>query len=397
MATLQTPVCVIGAGPAGSTASLFLSKYGIAHVLVEREQFPREKVCGEAFAGRVQAVLRELNPDWAAELLSENIAKPTEQMHLWLHAADKMISVEYDADKTPVLRAKRYVFDHWLLEKARASNLCTYIDNTSVASITQREDGIRIVDSKGETQIDASLAIVCVGENRPLLLRLFPDYPTQGTECVVSRRYFAARAETPETAARYEFHLFAEPIPYMLMINPMPDGSLMVEVGTYKKQLQVSNVSMENLMERAIGRVDSLRERLSYDAVETKPKGIAFVLGKIPRKLSDKRVLLAGSAIGTIHPVTGFGVGHAMRSGQLAAQCAAASIQAHDFTPAFLQQYDRSVRRSMRNDFVLGRLYALALNHIGDMPWLRPFLRVFTRVFASNFAIRLVYSLLKKL
>ncbi|MFX4447000.1 FAD-dependent monooxygenase, partial [Acinetobacter baumannii] len=49
---LKTKVCIVGSGPAGAVASLYLSKFNIPHILIERKKFPRDKVCGDCFDGR---------------------------------------------------------------------------------------------------------------------------------------------------------------------------------------------------------------------------------------------------------------------------------------------------------------------------------------------------------
>ena len=41
---------IVGAGPAGSTAAILLARAGWRVALVERQTFPRRKVCGECIA-----------------------------------------------------------------------------------------------------------------------------------------------------------------------------------------------------------------------------------------------------------------------------------------------------------------------------------------------------------
>ncbi|MBC5803094.1 MAG: FAD-dependent oxidoreductase, partial [Candidatus Eremiobacteraeota bacterium] len=40
-------VVIVGAGPAGSACALWLARAGVAVTVVERQRFPRRKVCGE--------------------------------------------------------------------------------------------------------------------------------------------------------------------------------------------------------------------------------------------------------------------------------------------------------------------------------------------------------------
>src|SRR5450631_2851045 len=51
---------VVGAGPAGSTAAILLARAGWAVALVERQRFPRRKVCGECIAASNLPLLETL-------------------------------------------------------------------------------------------------------------------------------------------------------------------------------------------------------------------------------------------------------------------------------------------------------------------------------------------------
>ncbi|WP_334190453.1 NAD(P)/FAD-dependent oxidoreductase [Noviherbaspirillum sp.] len=51
---------IIGAGPAGASAAILLSRYGWRVALVEKQRFPRRKVCGECIAATNLPLLDEL-------------------------------------------------------------------------------------------------------------------------------------------------------------------------------------------------------------------------------------------------------------------------------------------------------------------------------------------------
>jgi flavin-dependent dehydrogenase len=53
-------IAVVGAGPAGSAAAATLAALGWQVLLVERDQFPRHKVCGEFLSPESQTTLNEL-------------------------------------------------------------------------------------------------------------------------------------------------------------------------------------------------------------------------------------------------------------------------------------------------------------------------------------------------
>src|ERR1700716_4602840 len=53
-------VAIVGGGPAGSTCAAFCATAGLRTLVVEREKFPREKVCGDCLNPACWPVLRRL-------------------------------------------------------------------------------------------------------------------------------------------------------------------------------------------------------------------------------------------------------------------------------------------------------------------------------------------------
>ena len=49
-------VAIVGAGPAGSSAAIALARRGYDVVLIDKQQFPREKLCGD-FVNPIKQVL----------------------------------------------------------------------------------------------------------------------------------------------------------------------------------------------------------------------------------------------------------------------------------------------------------------------------------------------------
>jgi flavin-dependent dehydrogenase len=55
-------ILIAGAGPAGMATSMILSKNKIKHVLIEKQTFPRDKICGDALSGKVVSELNKIDP-----------------------------------------------------------------------------------------------------------------------------------------------------------------------------------------------------------------------------------------------------------------------------------------------------------------------------------------------
>ena len=51
---------IVGAGPGGATAAAFMAEDGLRVLLIDKDRFPRDKVCGDAISGKSVEVLRQL-------------------------------------------------------------------------------------------------------------------------------------------------------------------------------------------------------------------------------------------------------------------------------------------------------------------------------------------------
>ena len=61
--TREADVIVVGAGPGGSTAAYHLARHGVSVLLLEKSEFPREKVCGDGLTPRAVRQLVKLGID----------------------------------------------------------------------------------------------------------------------------------------------------------------------------------------------------------------------------------------------------------------------------------------------------------------------------------------------
>ena len=56
-------VIVVGAGPGGSTAAFHLARHGLNVLVLEKTEFPREKVCGDGLTPRAVKQLVKMGID----------------------------------------------------------------------------------------------------------------------------------------------------------------------------------------------------------------------------------------------------------------------------------------------------------------------------------------------
>jgi len=113
-------VLIIGGGLAGLTAAIHLSKIGFQITVVEKNGFPKHKVCGEYISNEVLPYLNWLNLD-IADLHPTNIT----------HLDFSTVEGKTIKNSLPLggFGISRYTLDEYLFKKAIA-NGCEIIKDT---------------------------------------------------------------------------------------------------------------------------------------------------------------------------------------------------------------------------------------------------------------------------
>ena len=70
MQSFKFDVVIVGAGPAGCAAAYMLAGNGLKIALIDKESFPRDKICGDALGGDVAKQFH---------LMSETLSRKFEQ------------------------------------------------------------------------------------------------------------------------------------------------------------------------------------------------------------------------------------------------------------------------------------------------------------------------------
>ena len=141
-----TKICIVGAGPAGATTSIFLGKMGIPHIIVDAAVFPRDKVCGDGLDLNTIRVLNHINPDLVKQELSNgNFFTPSAGLRFILHDGKK-VDMALDTKDERIEKHKRalfYVskrghFDNFLVRQIDAKQT-TALLGTKIETITREK------------------------------------------------------------------------------------------------------------------------------------------------------------------------------------------------------------------------------------------------------------------
>ena len=135
----QSAIVIVGAGPAGSSLAIRLAQNGFETTLIEREQFPREKLCGEFISPECLQHFGDLG------VLDEMLDAGGDRIRetRFFAAGGSSIAVPNDWFETNsfALSLSRSVMDNTLLERAKQCGV-NVIDGCSVASVEKQNGSV---------------------------------------------------------------------------------------------------------------------------------------------------------------------------------------------------------------------------------------------------------------
>ena len=129
----KTHVIVAGAGPAGSVCAYLLLKAGIDVVLLDKAQFPRDKICGGGLTHKAYELLSEIYPDFQYDYNGVR--------HIKVSVNGKRLC-EFDSDYE-IRIVRRQIFDHELLKQYLKAGGCFV--NEGLRNFREEQDGSIVV------------------------------------------------------------------------------------------------------------------------------------------------------------------------------------------------------------------------------------------------------------
>jgi geranylgeranyl reductase family protein len=290
-------VAVVGAGPAGATAALYLARGGKKVALIERETLPRYKTCGGGVVGR------------AFKCLPSDVKIPVEHECFIAEAnfLESKMSFRVERKVPIVSMTMRADLDKALADAAVASGAeliapCTLID------LKQDAGGVELETSRG--RIRAAWVIGADGVLSTVARKAGWKHapktiPALEAEVRVSKEVHARFAGV----ARFDFEAMEAGYGWVFPKREhLSCGILTMERGVG---------GLHEALDRYLARVgvtDLISKELHGYVIPVRPRRGGLVRG---------RVMLVGDAAGFADALTGEGISLAMISGQLAADALA--------------------------------------------------------------------------
>jgi flavin-dependent dehydrogenase len=353
----RTPPLIAGAGPAGCAAAIVLARGGVAPVLVERSEGPRDVVCGGFLGWDALAALRRLGID--SQALG---AQPIARLRLVTARAQFEAPLPHAA-----AGLSRRTLDAALQETAVAAG-AELLRGRAIRAAEPEARRLRLED--GET-LEGDALLIATGKHE-----------LRGAERGVplADAPLGLRASVPgaaDLAGFIELHLF----------DGGYSGALLQEDGTANLCLSVSRARLkeaggvEPLLATVARELPALGRRLEGGAL-TSWSAVAGVPYGWRAAGTVAGVYRVGDQAAVIASLAGDGVAIALESGIAAGEAMLAGQSAPVFQAAFSARARRPLRvaEALRHGAEHARLRTLLMPVLGLFPGLAPLAARLTRI-----------------
>ena len=370
---LTTDVFILGAGPGGAVASLFLAKEKINCVLADKAIFPRDKICGDALSGKVVEILNRydkklveklsLNPIqlncWGVTFVAPNLDE------LSIPFRNKPKKTDEAREIAPGFISKRIDFDNFLIQEVKTHSSIQFLEGVDISGFEKTKDGYICTSKDGEIIIHTKLVIDASGAHSQFARKIGGLEMEKDHHCAGLRVYY--KNVTGMKEGNYiELHFVKDFLPGYFWIFPLANGECNVGVGMRSDYVAKKRINLKEEMNHIIKKYPQLSERFKNAEPVDEIRGYGLPLGSKKRKISGDNYMLIGDAASLIDPFTGEGIGNAILSGYTAAQQVKESLAANDFSASALKKYDEAIYRRLGGELQL----SYRMQKLVKYPWL---------------------------
>jgi menaquinone-9 beta-reductase len=369
-------VIVVGAGPAGSSVAYYLATAGLDVLMLEKAQFPREKVCGDGLTPRAVKALTGMGVPIAASdgwlqnkglrIIGGGGRIELSWPELSSYPGYGMVRTRLDFDEILARHAEKA--GARLLEGVNVTGPLLDDRTGSIVGVTARQAAAGTAEGAGratasaeaaERHFRARLVIAADGNSSRLSvsmgLRKRDDRPLG----VAVRTYYTSpRHRDDYLEAWLDLWDGNQLLPGYGWIFGMGDGTSNVGLGLLNTSTAFQNIDYRALLRRWLAAMPAewgLREENRTQPV----RGAALPMGFNRTPHYTRGLLLAGDAGGMVNPFNGEGIAYALESGEIAARVITQALARPTAAAAekVLQTYPAALKDAYGGYYTLGRTF----------------------------------------
>lgn len=374
-------VVICGGGPGGSTAALVFENSGLKVAVIEKDNFPREKVCGDGMTSYIPKALNVISPKFREAF--DNFKEKMLINDLYVSSYNgQTITVKFPEN---AFISPRYYFDKFLYDQAKAIPNITYFLDCQIKTVKISDEICSITTNNNET-FRSKLLIGCDGASS-LIRRQLTNYTMDASVyCASIRTYY----DNVKDVKKDTFEVYFSPLypEGYLWIFPSFDDQVNVGFCLLKMSVNKSKIKLKETIDEIINEDPKLRERFKDAKQFGEVKGWSIPTGYGKYPIYGNRFMLCGDAASLADPLTGEGIGPAIVSGRIAAKHAIKCFEANDFSEKFISTYHLQIEDKF------GRMHKKRAKFnkvIFSKKWIINFLIAFFR--SENFLVKKILNL----
>lgn len=356
-------VIVVGAGPGGATAATVLAQQGRDVLLIDRHDFPRDKICGDAVS---QGCVRIMNELGMAPKLEAAVTRgefyPLHGLRLVGPNGD-VFQADFKGGPNGEVSyvVPRFYFDALIHQYA--------LDNG--AKFLQAEVKEPLVDENGQVigvlarengEVKAYRSSVVIGADgvTSTIMRALRPEAGQHVDkhrAVALRAYIKGLELYPHEV---EFFLYDDILPGYAWVFPISENAANIGLGMRLDRFRELKKNLKKMLKDFL-EMPAIRARTA-NGVDLRDVAIWQLSFGSQKKLQHAYdgALLVGDAAGFINPLTGGGIQNALLSGKLAAETIDQALRIGDTSRETLKIYeqlcDEEMWDEMRKSFLYQRV-----------------------------------------
>jgi geranylgeranyl reductase family protein len=340
---MEREIIVVGAGPSGSVTATALAQKGHDVLLLDRQQFPRDKTCGDGIPADAIEILYSLGME---ERIRDAGFYPVTRILL---SSPRGYVMEADlkpgrtgADSCVVPRIE---FDAQIQQHAVDSGV-EFCQAQVKEPIIEDEKVVGVRASlNGEVQdIRAQVVVAADGVTSVVARALRDDKQEDNHRAVALRTYITDIEEKPNEV---EFYLYNEILPGYAWIFPYGEGKANLGLGMRLDKFRETDMSLEDMVDIFL-EMPEIKKRVKRGGELNDIAIWQLNFGSQPIKKAYDGALLVGDAAGLINPLTGGGIHNGFQSAILASDVIDVALNKKDTSLKQLAVYDDLVDQQMK-------------------------------------------------
>jgi len=334
-------VIIVGAGPGGCACAISLADSGLSVCMIEKSSFPRDKICGDALSPDVLNQLGNLNGDLKQEFLKRYGARKVDVAGVRIvSASGKIAELNLNRSNREIIGwvVKRIDFDNFLFEETQNYPYVKILQSHKVTDIEVKADFVAVTTE--DTTITGAIIIGADGAQSIVSKKLTGHKIDRDHYCGAVRAYYK-NVTGFHADGMIELHFYKRLLPGYFWVFPLPGNEANVGLGMLSSFISKRSVNLKRQMLDVISHEPGLKERFAQAELVDEIRGFGLPLGSKKRVLSGDRFMLIGDAASLIDPITGEGVGNAIRSGRYASDQVISCFESDNFGADFMKKYDR--------------------------------------------------------